>query len=130
GTSNTILVGERHVKPGPTAEALARGPFWANSFNLYTGGAVYLPWQNIPNVKLTLSPDYATCANSATATPPGTGNSNYCKYGWGSFHSGGNLNWLFGDGSVRSTTTGISFDVLGALMTISGGEVVDMSNFM
>src|SRR5262245_21042193 len=34
GTSNTLFVGERHTKTHPT-----RGPFWADSFNLYTLGA-------------------------------------------------------------------------------------------
>src|SRR5207237_367319 len=34
GLSNTIFIGERHTRTHPT-----RGPFWADSFNLYSKGA-------------------------------------------------------------------------------------------
>ena len=108
GTSNTIFVGERSLNTHAT-----RGPFWADSFNLYTGGAVYPP--TIANMQLFLDPDYDKCQAVI--------NANYCKYGWSSNHSG-NLNWLFGDGSVRSTNQSIDLKILGALATIGNGEVV------
>jgi prepilin-type processing-associated H-X9-DG protein len=101
GLSNTIFIGERH-----TISHLTRGPFWANSFNLYTGGAAW-PFS------ITLLEDYDTCQAAI--------NSNYCKYGWGSFHPGG-ISFLFGDGSVRSVNKSIDMRVFMALSTIAGRE--------
>ncbi len=105
GLSNTIFVGERHTKTHFT-----RGPFWADTFNLYSMGASY---PGITNVYL--QPDYDLCASQIDA--------NYCKYGWGSLHAGG-INWLFGDGSVRNITTDINLTVFMDLSTIAGGEAV------
>jgi prepilin-type N-terminal cleavage/methylation domain-containing protein/prepilin-type processing-associated H-X9-DG protein len=105
GLSNTIFVGERHTKTHFT-----RGPFWADTFNLYSKGATYPGLTNIY-----LQPDYDLCASKIDA--------NFCKYGWGSLHSGG-INWLFGDGSVRSISTNIDMLILQNLSTIAGGEVV------
>jgi len=104
GTSTTLFVGERHTKTHPT-----RGPFWADSFNLYSKGASW-PFS------ITLLPDYDACAAAV--------NANYCKYGWGSLHTGGNISFLFGDGSVRSISPAIDMNVFMALSTIAGGEVI------
>ncbi len=103
GLSNTIFIGERHTK-----NHLTRGPFWADTFNLYSLGASW-PYS------ITLQPDYDGCA--------ATINANYCKYGWGAFHTGG-INFLFGDGHVRIITTGIDMNVFMALSTIAGGETL------
>src|SRR5262249_43302106 len=103
GTSNTLLVGERHTKTHPT-----RGPFWADSFNLYSKGASW-PFA------LSMIADYDKCASQI--------NSNYCKYGWGSFHAGG-ISFLFGDGSVRLIKTDIDMTLFMALSTIAGDEVL------
>jgi prepilin-type N-terminal cleavage/methylation domain-containing protein/prepilin-type processing-associated H-X9-DG protein len=105
GLSNTIFVGERHTRTHFT-----RGPFWADTFNLYTLGAAYPAVSNVY-----LQPDYDLCANQA--------NADYCKFGWGSFHPGG-INWLFGDGSVRNLTTDIDMTIFVALSTIAGGEII------
>jgi prepilin-type N-terminal cleavage/methylation domain-containing protein/prepilin-type processing-associated H-X9-DG protein len=105
GLSNTIFVGERHTKTHFT-----RGPFWADTFNLYSMGASYPGLTNVY-----LQPDYDLCAN---AIDP-----NYCKYGWGSLHAGG-INWLFGDGSVRNITTDINLPVFMDLSTVAGGEAI------
>jgi prepilin-type N-terminal cleavage/methylation domain-containing protein len=105
GLSNTIIVGERHTKTHFT-----RGPFWADTFNLYTKGATYPGLTNIY-----LQPDYDLCASKVDA--------NYCKYGWGSLHLGG-INWLFGDGSVHNLTTNIDMAVFQELSTIAGGEAI------
>jgi len=34
------------------------------------------------------------------------------------------MNWLLGDGSVRNLTTTIDLNILGALSTIAGNEVI------
>jgi prepilin-type N-terminal cleavage/methylation domain-containing protein/prepilin-type processing-associated H-X9-DG protein len=103
GTSNTIIVGERHTRTHFT-----RGPFWADSFNLYSKGASW-PYS------ITMIPDYDACAAQV--------NANYCKYGWGSFHPGG-IMFLFGDGHVRAVNSTIDMNVFMALSTIAGGEVL------
>jgi prepilin-type N-terminal cleavage/methylation domain-containing protein/prepilin-type processing-associated H-X9-DG protein len=116
GTSNTIIVGERHTRPGPTAEALSRAPFWADSFNLYNMGASW-PYS------ATMLEDYYACSQFFNST-----SSNYCKYGWGSFHTGA-MNWLFADGSVHSLSKTIDMNAFMALSTIAGGEVIPNVGF-
>jgi prepilin-type N-terminal cleavage/methylation domain-containing protein/prepilin-type processing-associated H-X9-DG protein len=113
GTSNTIFVGERH-----TLTRTGRGPFWASSFNLYNTGATY---PAIPGGNIYLQPDYGACATFMNSHAGG--NENYCKYGWGSFHPGG-IQFLFGDGHVRSVSPTIDQNVFIALSTIAGGEVI------
>jgi prepilin-type N-terminal cleavage/methylation domain-containing protein len=103
GLSNTIFIGERHTRTHFT-----RGPFWADTFNLYSKGASW-PYS------ATLIPDYDECVKLLN------GNSNPCKYGWGSLHPAG-MSWLFGDGSVRSINAGIGTGVFMALSTIEGSE--------
>jgi prepilin-type N-terminal cleavage/methylation domain-containing protein/prepilin-type processing-associated H-X9-DG protein len=103
GTSNTLMVGERHTRTHFT-----RGPFWADSFNLYSKGASW-PYS------ASMIPDYDLCAKQI--------NANFCKYGWGSFHTGG-ISFLFCDGSVRSIPQTIDLNVFMALSTIAGGEVL------
>jgi prepilin-type N-terminal cleavage/methylation domain-containing protein/prepilin-type processing-associated H-X9-DG protein len=111
GTSNTIVIGERSTRPGPTEEAYRRAPFWADSFNLYSLGAAY-PFS------ATLLEDYYGCSQTFGST-----SSNYCKYGWGAFH-GGVINWLFADGSVHALSKTIDINVFMALSTVAGGEVL------
>jgi prepilin-type N-terminal cleavage/methylation domain-containing protein len=104
GTSNTLFVGERHTKTHPT-----RGPFWADSFNLYNMGASW-PYS------ITMIPDYDACQAQV--------NANYCKYGWGSLHTAGMISFLFGDGHVRSINQSIDMNIFMALSTIAGGEFI------
>jgi prepilin-type N-terminal cleavage/methylation domain-containing protein/prepilin-type processing-associated H-X9-DG protein len=104
GTSNTLAVGERHTKTHMT-----RGPFWADSFNLYTGGASW-PYS------ITLVADYDACQAQI--------NANYCKYGWGSLHTTGSINFVFADGHVRPISLSISMTTFAALSTIAGGETL------
>jgi prepilin-type processing-associated H-X9-DG protein len=108
GTSSTIFVGERHTKSQP-----GRGPFWASSFNFYNTGAAQ---QLFPQA---LMPDYNQCVTLVTPA-----NANYCKCGWGSLHSGGTINFVFGDGSVHAISPTISMNVFVDLSTIAGGEVI------
>jgi type II secretory pathway pseudopilin PulG len=108
GTSNTLFVGERHTITHPT-----RGPFWADSFNLYSSGATYAA---IPGGNMYLQPDYDACQAQI--------NANYCKYGWGSLHAAGNIPFLYGDGHVGLIPPTIDQNVFIALSTIAGGEVI------
>jgi prepilin-type N-terminal cleavage/methylation domain-containing protein len=108
GLSTTLFVGERHTKSEP-----GRGPFWACSFNFYNTGAAQ------PIYSQALLPDYNECVNLVTPQ-----NANYCKSGWGSLHAGGNINFVFGDGSVHSISPNISMPIFTDLSTIGGGEVI------
>jgi prepilin-type N-terminal cleavage/methylation domain-containing protein/prepilin-type processing-associated H-X9-DG protein len=110
GTSQTILVGEKHFTTHPT-----RGPYWGDSFNLYSKGAVYPYTVLNPNMPWQLSPDYDACASKM--------NSNYCKYGWASLHSGGFIQFVFADGSVKGLPKDVDLNLLAALSTIAGGEI-------
>jgi prepilin-type processing-associated H-X9-DG protein len=107
GTSNTLFVGERHTTTEP-----GRGPFWASTFNFYNTGAAQ------PLFSQALLPDYNLCTSLV-----GAANANYCKCGWGSLHSGGQINFVFGDGSVHGISQNISMPVFVDLSTIAGGEV-------
>jgi prepilin-type processing-associated H-X9-DG protein len=106
GTSNTIFIGE-HV----TTTHFTRGPFWADSFNLYSKGASWAP--SVPTAYFL--PDYDKCQSLI--------NANYCKYGWGAIHTSG-INFLFGDGSVRTISATIDPNIFVALSTVAGGEVI------
>jgi prepilin-type processing-associated H-X9-DG protein len=111
GTSNTLLVGERHTRTHGT-----RAGFWGCTFNLYSLGAAQ------PVYPQALWPDYDACQAVI--------NANYCKYGWGSLHSGGNIQFVFCDGSVHGISQNISLPVFCALSTVSGGEVIDLSQIL
>jgi prepilin-type N-terminal cleavage/methylation domain-containing protein len=103
GTSNTLAVGERHTKTHIT-----RGPLWADTFNLYSGGSV-------SPFSVAMIPDYDACQAQV--------NSNYCKYGWGSLHAAGNIQFVWADGHVSAVSPSIDLNVFAALATIAGGEV-------
>jgi prepilin-type N-terminal cleavage/methylation domain-containing protein/prepilin-type processing-associated H-X9-DG protein len=111
GLSNTIFVGERAM-----LNHFSRGPFWADSFNLYAMGASFDATGLGANANLALSPDYDLCKSKLSE--------NFCKYGWGSLHGGGVINFLFGDGSVRGITPGINLTTFSALGTIQGNETL------
>jgi len=104
GTSNTLFVGERSTKTHNT-----RATFWADSFNLYNLSGAH-------SVSATLLPDYDLCKARVS-------NENQCKYGWGAFHPG-QINFLYGDGSVRAIRPTIDMRVFMALATIGNGETV------
>jgi hypothetical protein len=106
GLSNTIMVGERVTRTTP-----ARGTFWGDSFNLYSlSSASY--------TSASLLPDYDACVASLAGADGWP-----CKYGWGSFHDG-QIEYVFGDGSVRGISTNVNLSVFQALCTVAGGEVI------
>jgi prepilin-type processing-associated H-X9-DG protein len=108
GTSNTLMFGEYATKDTP-----GRRTFWAYAYTSYNQSLVTFnaPW--------TLQASFAACA--ATPNPSG---SNQCKRAWGSFHTGG-LNFAFCDGSVHTISRSVDMiNVLPALATIAGGEVI------
>jgi len=111
GTSSTVMVGEKHFSTHPT-----RGPGWGVSFNLYSKGAVFPYTALNPNMPMQLSTDFDACSAAM--------NSNYCKYGWASLHSGGQIQFVFADGSVKGLAKNIDLNILAALATMSGGEVI------
>src|SRR5207247_1192000 len=106
GTSNTIMVGEYTTTTTPD-----RTTFWAYA---YTSFAL----SNATPESRTLIADYTKCANA--------GDSNPCKRSWGSFHSGGVLQFLRCDGSVTAISPNIDMRVYSASSTIAGGEALQL----
>jgi prepilin-type N-terminal cleavage/methylation domain-containing protein len=104
GTSNTLMVGEY-----TTNTTTNRGTFWAYTYTCFAIASAQ-------TMSGTLLADYNACGTS-------TGNSNMCKRGWGSNHSGG-IMFVLGDGSVRMINTNINMTIFASLGSIAGGEVV------
>jgi prepilin-type processing-associated H-X9-DG protein/prepilin-type N-terminal cleavage/methylation domain-containing protein len=100
GTSQTILIGEKHVRPmqqgiAPEDGALYNGDH-PGSFSRCGG----------PGYPLARFPDDEYQNN------------------FGSYHAGGGVNFAFADGSVRTITPDISTDLLGRLTARNDSEVV------
>jgi prepilin-type N-terminal cleavage/methylation domain-containing protein/prepilin-type processing-associated H-X9-DG protein len=115
GTSNTLMIGEYATKTSP-----GRRTFWAYGYTSYNQSSVTIAQSR------TLIPDFDLCS----VTPPTSNGSNQCKRAWGSFHSGNQLNFAMGDGSVRSISTNIDMNtVFPALGSIAGGETVPADFF-
>jgi prepilin-type N-terminal cleavage/methylation domain-containing protein/prepilin-type processing-associated H-X9-DG protein len=113
GTSNTLMIGEY-----ATLDTPGRRTFWAYAYTSYNLSLVTFnaPW--------TLQASFMACA--ATPNPSG---SNQCKRAWGSLHTGG-LNFAFCDGSVHTVSRSVDMiNVLPALATIAGGEVIPANAF-
>ena len=110
GTSNTLMIGEYATKT-----QLDRRSFWAYAYTSYNLSVITIAQSR------TLMPDFALC----TATPPTTNGSNQCKRAWGSFHTGGMLNFALADGSVRTISPNIDVNtVFPALGSIAGAEII------
>ena len=106
GTSNTLLLGEYTNNDVPR-----RSTFWAYGYTSYNQSTV-------TDQSRILGTLYLKCANL-----PGSGEDNPCKRGFGANHTGG-LNFALADGSVRFFTYSIDINVLAALATMAGGEVI------
>src|SRR5262245_25893481 len=106
GTSNSVMFGEYSTQTNPR-----RTTFWAYTYTSYNQSST------VPQSRMMLN-DYTRCQQIA-----GFGGTNACKRAFGSFHSGGTINFAFCDGSVRGISTNIDVTVYGALGSIAGREV-------
>ncbi|HVK14673.1 MAG TPA: DUF1559 domain-containing protein [Gemmataceae bacterium] len=117
GLSNTLLAGEFTLKSemiggtNPTTQATRRGTFWAYTYASYNQGSITTESRILTN-------SYRQCELTA-----GQGADNPCKRSFGSHHSGG-VNFVFCDGSVKFIRYSIDINLLAAMATIAGGEVI------
>lgn len=107
GTSNTLMVGESTTVTHPL-----RRTFWADSY------AGYCLSTTVKDQGRTILSDYDLCVAIG-----GVGGDNPCKGSWGSYHPGG-LGMVFCDGATHFLSSTIDMTLLGSLVTIAGGEVV------
>jgi prepilin-type processing-associated H-X9-DG protein len=109
GLSSTLMVGEYTTRSHPN-----RTTFWARAYTSYSMSSA------VPGQPRTLLGDYDRCDAIG-----GTDGVNACKRAFGSQHSGGVINFLYCDGSVRTVKPTIDMNtVFPALASIAGGEVV------
>jgi prepilin-type N-terminal cleavage/methylation domain-containing protein/prepilin-type processing-associated H-X9-DG protein len=106
GTSNTLFIGEYY-----NTDVSNRATFWAYTYASYNQSSV-------TSESRILGDSYNKCSNM-----PGQGGNNPCKRGFGAFHDGG-VNFALCDGSVRWISYSVDINLLAAMATISGGEVV------
>src|SRR5262249_25101912 len=103
GTSNTILAGEKHVPPQL---------FGISMDNKGDGAILNGDWPE--TISRAAGPGFGLARG-----PTDTYNRNF-----GSWHSGGIVNFVFCDGSVQSLSAGISAEVLGLLAQRADGQPV------
>jgi prepilin-type N-terminal cleavage/methylation domain-containing protein/prepilin-type processing-associated H-X9-DG protein len=99
GTSNTLLVGEKHLTPND----IGQGTY---------DGCVY-----------SATPAGTTFRQAGSAHPLALTRYDAQNGQFGSWHTGV-VNFVFGDGHVAGLSTSISGTTLGALATRAGGEVI------
>ena len=103
GTSNTLMLGERHL---PTDEP-RYAALWACPVGAYTLGAL------LPNSWM-LRTIYVNQCNAAYP-------SYKCTRGFGAYHPGG-FNWAMGDASVRFIGETVNMDILMDMASVAGKE--------
>jgi len=113
GTSNTFMIGEYHTKPSQEFINATPTSFWASSHSFHNLGA--------PQPEsLHRWPDYDRCMET-------TGNQHFrCDRNYASLHSGGQIQFVLCDGSVRGINPNIDGQVYVALSTIANGEAVQL----
>jgi prepilin-type N-terminal cleavage/methylation domain-containing protein/prepilin-type processing-associated H-X9-DG protein len=104
GTSNTVMIAEYATRTEPR-----RASFWGYTYTSYSQSSAVAQTR-------TFLPDYNACVAAGT-------DSNPCKRGWGSFHSGG-MNAVHADGSVRFIRQTLDMNVWISMATIAGGEII------
>jgi prepilin-type N-terminal cleavage/methylation domain-containing protein len=107
GTSQTLLVGEYHTQTFPSRRTL-----WAYAYTSYNQSGAF------PESRI-LIPDYDRCGDI------GGGGGNTCKRAWGSLHAGGQIQFVYCDGSVRSIDQDIDMIIFCREATIQdeGAEI-------
>ena len=119
GTSKSAMVGEFH----PGAEAIRRN-VWASGWRYHSKGHFIRDLQGRSSIYRTATVE--ECRQSSRATPPGLGGDpNLCVRSFSTTHSGGVINFVFCDGSIRAIRDVIDDDVYLSLGTIAGGEVLN-----
>ena len=115
GTSQTILVGEA---ASASEDDIARKlrPLWGYTYAFYNTSDLE-PHGGI------LIGDFRRCNKIASATG-GRG----CSRFWGSYHDGGVVNFVYGDGSVRGVSPNVDIFLIADMATIAGSEVVQAGN--
>ena len=110
GLSNTLLIGE------VAGDGLGWFVGWDRAVQRVARTGINRAWAN---------PD-GNCPVSANENPPFLGPQSPLSFG--SYHPGG-ANFLFCDGSVKFFKDSTSLNVLGALSTRAGGEIVSASDY-
>jgi prepilin-type N-terminal cleavage/methylation domain-containing protein/prepilin-type processing-associated H-X9-DG protein len=105
GSSNTLLVGEFSGPKRPT-----RATLWGYAFGPYNCSSA------TPESRIFIN-DYDKCT-----TIGGMGGEDTCKRMWGSSHPGGNINFVFGDGSVRVIGVDVDVNTFVALGTMAAED--------
>ena len=114
GTSNTLLIGERHSvdTTGSACSAILdstrRQGLWAYTYTSYNKSQVTA-------LSGTILPDTCRCFIT-------TGAGEACKRGWGALHPGG-LHFTLCDGSVQFISENVDMVLLANLATIAGEEL-------
>ena len=113
GLSNTIMAGELTF-----TDVTRRGTFWGYTYASYNQSSFLTESRILGN-------SYNKCWKPDGVHEGGAGRDNPCKRGWGSMHPGG-MNILLCDGSVRFISFDVDINLLAAMATIAGGEVVQL----
>ena len=122
GTSNQVLIGEKHVPANAMGLETDAGAVWDGGHLVYWPGHIGMAWGRF------IGRDFAVMARGpndprvASGTYQGNG-VDWADCGFGSSHPG-ICNFLVGDGSVHSFSITISPELLHQLACVSDGNAV------
>src|SRR5262249_4375183 len=105
GTSNTILIGEKHVRPQNFGRYSPDG-----DSSIYNGDF--------------FEPTARMAGPSWPLALPTEGGNPHQRFG--SYHAGGGVNFLFVDGSVRTISSSVDLTTLGRLAARNDGQPVNL----
>jgi hypothetical protein len=126
GTSNQILVGEKHIHPDllNVCDVNVTGAHARRSdCSFLTGGDPWLP--PVARIVRRWHMDTTTRTNQGISLPNNTGNMNYDNAMFGSWHPGV-CHFLFGDGTVHPLPVTLPEISLSRLGTVDDGEQVTL----